>query len=302
MNKPEISQYHKDLAALIKLEPNRAERRRFLAEERNSPQYQAAKKEAILETHRELSPQEQTILWAQKTLEDYNNLPKGNNAERKKVSAFLEKTADHLLQNPQEIDSAASVWKARSGEEQDGFYEAIKQATSTRVKEKWPDIKPETLSELVKVYANNILAKDFGKKLLSSYFRGPENRKERIDAFYTFAQSVIDLFDDQKSFDEAVWITFFGTDILPRTPYMEDKAVIRNWPYLESEETIKRMFITDYATSKLYIFSSNPEKVENKLKEDIEFVKYNERINNIVGRAKQKAVNKYGRKKSNPNV
>lgn len=273
----EISKYHKDLASLIKSEPNRAQRRDFLLEERKTPEYQHAKEKATqrLDTldksqyQRELNPQQQTILWAQKTIEDYNNLPKGNHSERKRAKRFLEKTAGHLFQNPKSIDTIVSAWKART--EKNGFYDLVKQESAQRTKEKWEEIKPEVLSELVRIYANSSFIKDFAERLLSSYFKGPQSRKQRVDAQYVFGYTLLDLINDSNSLTAAIRISTYGTDIMPRDPYLIGLNVLQNWPYSEEEETIKRSIIVDHITSNMHVIASDPEGLRKIVVENHKF-------------------------------
>lgn len=312
MNRPEISQYHIDLASLIKTEPDRLKRRDYLMWERTTPEYQAAKEEAIKETHRELTPQEQTILWAQNTLEEYNNLPKGNYAERKKVNFFLETTIDHLLQNPQEIDSSVSIWKARTGQEQDGFYEKIKQSAAKQIKDqakKNPEsIQPQTISELVKIYANNTLIKDFGEALLSSYFRGPEKRGQRVSAYYEFVFSIVDLLEDRKALEQGLRIALNETDILPiSSPFFIDMALLGSGltRSLKEEGDLKRLLIANRVISDVVVLTQLDRegvlqahqkflnKTENQIKKDVELKKMKAALGDSEARKRGNAMAAY---------
>lgn len=252
-NVEQLSQipYRRELAATLGSEPNHAFRRGLLELVKNDSDYKRAKEEEkrrklalgeirqqsipsvedessqavpvvensllkLSPSENQLTEQAKTVLWANQVLEEYSNLPKVNNAERRKVKALLDKTASHLLESPQEIDSAASTWNSRTGEDQGGFYQTIKQTTSKQVEEKWAEIKPETVSEFLKVYANSVLAKDFTESLLSNYFRGPRNRIQKEEAYYKFMFSVLDLIDEPKALEEAVKIGLFETNILVR--------------------------------------------------------------------------------------
>lgn len=224
---PEISKYHQDLASLLNSEPNRAQRRAFLIEERQSPEYQAAKKEAFERNHKELTPLEQTIVWAERTLGEYNNLPKGNSQERKKVKEFLERSAEYLLQNPQEIDTAVYIWDTYTG----SFYQLIKKESVELIKKNWKDITSEQLADLIKVDTNSPSTQDFTKEMLGSYFKGPNNRRQRIDAYYRLAYSALHLIEDDKAFTQALRIGLHDTDILPKDPNLIEQTLLLSLPY-----------------------------------------------------------------------
>lgn len=218
MPKVELIPYHKDLAGILKSEGNPVFRRNFLSSERLTAEYQNAKEAAkrrnlalkeiarqtltitedgssqgspitdnplidIRPAEGELTPQEQTILWANQVLEEYNSMPRGNSRERRAARNLATQTARYLIENPQDIDSAGSVWKSRETkeEEQDGekqkiqsFYDLVKQEASRDIRENWGSVSPEQLTQLVKTYTHGVLTQDFAHDLLASYFKGTD--------------------------------------------------------------------------------------------------------------------------------
>lgn len=166
--------------------------------------------------------------WAEDVLTEYSSLPKGNNKERKRVEAFLERSADHLLQNPQKISAAAFVW-----ERLDPFYKLIKEKSKNLIREKWGDITAAQLTQLVKTYADadNLPGQDFAKEMLTGYFSGPKTRSKRIRAYYTFVSSLLDLVGDNRMLEEGVKIAHHDTDILPKNPHLMEQALFLSLPY-----------------------------------------------------------------------
>lgn len=155
-NAEQISQipYRKELAETLRSEPNHTFRRGLLELAKNDPEYKSAKNaekrrklalreiSSLTSTHtedesfqaspvignplvdlkpaeRELTPQEQTILWANQILDQYNSLPKQNSRERKIATNLVTQAARRLIQIPTEIDIAGSVWKSRERTSED---------------------------------------------------------------------------------------------------------------------------------------------------------------------------------------
>jgi len=256
MPRVELLPYHKDLAEILKSEGNPEFRKNFLVGERLKPQYKNAKEAAkrrnlalreiskqdsinagdessqalpvvgnplvdLKPAERELTPQEQTVLWANQVFEEHNNLPKRNSAERRVARNLVTQTARSLVQNPADIDIAGSVWKSRetASENQqptDSFYGEVKKESSAAIRKNWETVTPEQLAQLVKVYANSILTQDFGHDLLANYFKGPNSRNQKVDALYNFALGALDLIENQRALEEAVKIGQFETPLLPR--------------------------------------------------------------------------------------
>ncbi|MBI4096581.1 MAG: hypothetical protein HY425_02580 [Candidatus Levybacteria bacterium] len=270
MNKPEILPYHRNLASLLKSEPNRSERIAFLKEERKTPEYQIAKEEARKRNYpdvlqvpqdsissaiaslsaedRELSPQEQTMLWAYKTLDEYSNLPKENHRERVKVHDLVRQTVRHLLKNPQDVDIAGSIWKSRveqGSDPKESFYETIKQESVEQARKHWKEITSSQLAEIVKAYVHSSLASDIGESILTGYFKGPDSRNEWIDAQYAFAFAVLDLIEDQKAFNKAMRISLFDTNILSIDSNLSRRAnVLVSLPYDVDDRTFQKFLVT----------------------------------------------------------
>ena len=305
MNMPEISQYHKDLAAIQNSEPDRAKRVEFLAREKTSASYLQAKEEARRKI--ELLPQQQVMLWANKTLEEYSSLSQTTGPERKKAKNLVREAARILVQDPEKIDVAASIWKSReSTKEQqkpeESFYELVKQETASRIKEKWETVTPEKLAHLIRIYANSVLAHDFTHEMLKSYFKGPQNRKQRIDARYAFASTALDLLEDDKAFNEAIRIGLLNTDIVPiDSVFMEESHLSTSLPWDIDDKTLQRHMIaqnvlirSSFVSSedfgevrqKTMIFAANSEKLKRMMERGIA------RARRKIGNAKVESINK----------
>ena len=150
MNNPELSKYHKTLE-----------------EGGGSP--------------RELTPQEQTIFWANQVLEKHNSLPKRNrnSAERRARKNLASQTATLLLANPQDIDTAGNVWKSYEIEEEKqsedeqktkSFYDLVKQEVSRDIRKQWMTTTTEQFGQLVKVYEGSVFMQD----VLAEYINRPQ--------------------------------------------------------------------------------------------------------------------------------
>ncbi len=194
---------------------------------------------------RELSAQEQTMLWAYKTLDEYNNLPKGNNRERTRVKFFLKEASNFLIQNPQKIETAASIWKSRSDKDRSGLYEAIKIACGQQASEKWNEITSAQLTEIIKVHARSHLITDFTSSLLRGYFRGPEGLKDRVESLYKFVYGLIDVAPDEKALREGLKIARFESDILPKDSSFKIDIDIAETNLVADEILIKAISINN---------------------------------------------------------
>ena len=304
MNRPEIREYHQTLAEILKSEPEKAKRNEFLDFERTTDQYRFAKEQAkrrnhpvvrVPESHilpgvelearqteeivgnplatldiaeRELTLQEQTTLWANQVLEEYNSMPKRNSRERRAVKNLAIQAARRLVQNPQDIDIAGSVWKSREtdGESQDvnvkSFYEEVKEESIKAIKKDWEkdsrEVSPKQLAGFIKVYANSVLTQDFAHDLLAGYFKGATSRRQRIDAYYNLASAAVDLVGDQQSITEAVRIGIFETDIFPRDPHKMEQVLFCNLPY-EDDSVLQKFLIADALVARLVSLTSEQE-------------------------------------------
>lgn len=323
MNRPEILQYHRDLASLLNSEPNRAQRRAFLVEERKTPEYQTAKKEAITAYSREkqlvenvLAPifndlvlKEKAAGCARSIVEEYNGLPKLTVGQIKETKKFIRQAAGELLQNPEDINTAVFVWKRH-----DLFYELVKEESKTLIREKWEHITPEQLAELVRIYANNPQAKDFAKEMLTSYFNRPKSTRQRVHAYYTFVSSVLDLVGEDKAFNEGVRIGLHDTDILPKDPYLIEHSVFISLPYTifqnssngtkdllslprnkDEERVFQKLLIAKYTILKLSTMGSEDLRILRQKEED--FVNSSDKLQIMWEKEQEKAEKKIGRDK-----
>src|SRR3989344_2875278 len=286
MPKIELLPYHKDLAEILKSEGDPVLRKNFLASERLTTQYQNSKEAAkrrnlalreisrqdsinaedessqaspvignplvdLKPAENELTPQEQTILWANLVLNEYNNLPKRNSAEKRVARNLATQTARRLVQDPEDIDIAGRVWKSREKASEDkepaeSFYEEVKKVSSETIRKNWETVTPERLAQIIKTYANNVLTQDFTHDLLKSYFNNPKlSRRQRIIAYYNLALAAVDLAEDKKAITEAVRIGLFETDIFPRYPIKIEQSLFFSLPYNESDRTLQQFLIAD---------------------------------------------------------
>jgi hypothetical protein len=149
----------------------------------------------------ELTAQERTTIdWANQVLEEYNNLPKQTSRERRVVKKLITKTSGELLEDPQNIFIAHQTWRghesSRDGarESEEPFSKLVRGECLAFIKEKWKEVKPEQLAQLVRIYANNNdPTQDYAKEMLRNYFKGPDSRGQRVDACYNFLSTTLDL-------------------------------------------------------------------------------------------------------------
>lgn len=194
--------------------------------------------------------------WAENELAEYRRLPKVNSQERKNIKSFVAQIAGRLLQNPQNIEIAADVWKNTQDQTGLEFYERVKKGSGELIKEKWEDVTSEQLAQLVGIYASNPQSKDFAKELLTSYFEGPENRRQRVGAYYTFVSCLLDLVGDDKAFNEGVRIGLHDTDILARDNDLIEQIILLSLPYNEEERVFQKLLIANVVVVQLSFLSS----------------------------------------------
>ena len=292
-NRPELLKYHKDLVSLLNLEPDRVQRRAFLAEERKTSEYQAAKREAMIRNHPNNVPSDQSestggiialksaeerlvniiftqtfnlpdtdeiTNWAEETLVTFNSLPRQMGQERKIVRNLITQTAKRLLQNPEYIDIVDVVWKTQSNHEDSGnstgsFYELVKTESVELMKKNWGNVTSEQLADFIWIYTNSPSTQDFAKEMLGSYFKGPESRRQRIDAYYTLAYSTLHLIEDDKAFTQAIRIGIYDSDILPKDPNLIEETILLSLPYNE-EIALQKLLIAKSVMAKLSFLSS----------------------------------------------
>ncbi len=167
-----------------------------------------------------------TANWAENVLAEYNSLPKQTIGQKRKAKNLVRETAGKMVQNPQDISAAAFVW-----ERQESFYELVKGESKTLIQEQWEGITSEQLAEFVRAYADSPQTQDFPREMLTSYFNRPKSRRQRVHAYYTFVSCVLDLVGEDKAFNEGVRIGLYGTDILPKDPYLIEQVIFISLPY-----------------------------------------------------------------------
>lgn len=204
---------------------------------------------------RKLSEQEETVLWANKILEEYNALPQQAGKERKRAKNLIAEAAKELLTNPVKIDSAASVWKGHvlpEKEAESSFYELVKKECSFLTRDRWEEVIPDQLAQMVRTYANNAVVRDFAQDILTGYFKGPSSKRQRIDARYTFAFAVLDLIEDQKAFNEAIRISLFSTPIVPKDSlYAAEIYCLNSLPWDVDNRTLQKHLVAQNITGRL---------------------------------------------------
>ncbi len=249
---------------------------------------------------RKLSEQEQTVLWANRILEEYNVLSEQTGKERKKAKNLISQTAKTLFRNTAVIDSAASVWKSHESPEEKetgrSFYELVKRESSVLVKDRWDEVSSDQLAPLVKTFANNPFVKDFAQDLLTAYFKGPSSKRQRIDARYTFAFAVLDLIEDQKAFNEAIRIGLFGSSILPRgSLHLRDIDCLNSLPWDVDDRALQKHLIAQNIIGRLSYLTS--EDFTPLRLEILNYVRNNESFSVALEEEGEKAARKLGEAK-----
>lgn len=203
---------------------NREENAAFVAAERKTPEYQAAKevfvagvtsrREARLQAQKEralLTQEQETIKWAQQIAEEYAELPQ-DKSHRKKRKEFVVRNATGLWQKPEKLEVVLGVWKSQN----EDLYNQTTERLRSEVSMNWHDITSEQLAQFVTEYTRGESSSEVFGELLKSYFQGTKTEDERATAFYTYATGVLDLVDNPIALKEGVKVGVFETDILPR--------------------------------------------------------------------------------------
>lgn len=299
------SAYRNALSDLLRREPNRAARRSLLREERLTPDYQQAweamlagrrlKNRAVqmqgegLFPERPPTAQEEVSRWATETLDEYNRLPITSGKERRKTTDFVINIACNLLANPEKIDTAVSLWKTYAGQP---FYDVVKKASENEARKNWQNLTGEQLAELVKVYAHSELASEFAESILSHYFRGPNNQKQRIDGLYTFVYGIIDLIEDTKALGEGLKIAQFENPILPReSDFYLDFVAARHFA-LDDDKLLQKAINIDTIPFDLNIFTSIDGV--RLIKQTSAFFDTNSRLQKRLERESEKVIRRLG--------
>ena len=227
--------------------------------------------ENILAPLFELSHADKIINWAEDTLATFNSLPKANSQDRKIVRGFMTQVGSKLLQNPEDLEIAARIWKGELDQtnpnnKQGAFYELMKKEVGVIFKENWQKVSSEQLAQLVRTYSHNISIQDFAQELLRGYFRGPQTRRQRVEAYYNFTSLILDLSGDTKTFNEALKICLHDKDIVPKDPYLIEQSIFISLPYGEEERVLQQALASKYIIEKLSATGSDELK-EVRLRE-----------------------------------
>ncbi len=180
------------------------------------------------------------VAWSEFIFNKFSTTPQGNKEEKKRAEKAFEKNLGYLPSHPQDIDTAVSVWKSRSMDEdgqvsEKSVYERAKNVLAQEVKKSWRMITPQQLSEFTRVYAHSQLAPDFGKSLLSSYFSGPMQPQEKAEAYHKYSLAALPLATDPAAIERAVAIGSFNSDILPVTSdFAMDCIALKSYGYVNS--------------------------------------------------------------------
>lgn len=186
------------------------------------------------------------VIWANQVFSEYaecNGLPKQNSKERKHAKNLITKTAGELLKNPQDITIAQKTWRGNelsrddAEKSQEPFSELVRIERLALIKEKWKDVTPEQLAQLVRISSDiNDPSQDDAKEMLRNYFRGPKSRNQRIDAYYNLVSATLDLVGEDEAFYEGMKIALHATDILPKVPSLVEQTAMLSLPTKEEKK------------------------------------------------------------------
>jgi hypothetical protein len=184
MNRRELTPYHSELAGILKSEPDRSQWKEFLKHERTTQQYKSAKEQAALRNSiKPILPEvvgglpiddktEQlvnvlvTTIWAKEALNQYNDLPKANSAQRRKARNLVTQIAKRLLESPQDISIAQKTWSTTQ-ESEKPFSELVRKECQAFIKDEWDDVMPGQLAQFVRISVNgNCPSQDDAKEML----------------------------------------------------------------------------------------------------------------------------------------
>lgn len=216
-----------------------------------------------------LDEQEKVVSWANEAFERYGRLPEGTIGQKIIVKEFVRKTAIELLENVQHINIVDETWRrldaqrADTGEPRVPFSQRVKKDSLTSIGEKWKDVEPEQLAQLVRIYAkDNDPSQEFAKAMLTEYFKGPSDKPER-----SFSRSIarekivsatLDLIGEDEAFREGMKIVLYATDILPRDPGLIEQANMLSLPSKKEEkrDEFKKLLILEHVTKQAIAMSS----------------------------------------------
>ncbi len=250
----------------------------------------------------ELTPQERTTIGlANQVMEEYNNLPKQTGRERRSVRKLIAQTAGKLLGNPQDIFVAYETWRgnesSRDGlqELEEPFSKLVIEECLALIKDKWQDITPEQLAQLVRISSDeNDPSQDFAKKMLKNHFKGPDSKSRRIKAYYNFASTLLELVGDN-ALNEGIKIAFHATDILPRDPYLIEKSILLSLPDDGEEEDFKESLIANHIVNQISFLGSQGTREYHR--ENGKFLMTNEKLKRGWNKKKELLTRKIGHKK-----
>ena len=248
---------------------------------------------------RELSRQEKVILWANQILEQYNSLSRQTSKEKKRAKNLVSEAARQLLQDPERVDIAGSVWKShepvsQGSVKQQSFYELVKEESSHQAKKHWKEITSQKLAQIVKAYSHNNLVSDMAENILTSYFKGPDSRNEWISAHYAFVSAALDLIEDQKAFNQALKIGIFGTSILPVDSDLFRKAnILISLPYDVDDRTLQKFLVAQNVIMRSSYHLASEDLAESSQRAS-KFLETDSRFLELLDSARQKAIEKLG--------
>ncbi len=276
----EAHEYFATYAAMLRSEPDVEVRRAFADEEKESEEFQHArnalrreptpetvdsevdheevstttKEIVVVETGRlpeivvatevvEIDPNikiREDITWANEVLESSSNLPMSEEDAGSGLTKmeYIEGKVTGMWQDPQRTEAALRIWKAHSGSAD--LYDRAKEIVGNDVQARWQDVTPSQLAAFTTINARGgYVAEDFGD-ILKQYFTGPSDMKQRVDAYYKFADAAIDIVDDAEASRKAAQIGVFETDIIPRdSEFLTDIHLASLMGFYDEEMRVK---------------------------------------------------------------
>lgn len=173
--------------------------------------------EVVVDSPEAESKNQETIRWAYSVLDGYRGAIPEKGTKKAKIEAastYVRGALGEILHDPDKIETAFGIWKAKSDES--GFYRSAREKLPREVGRAWESISPGVLKEVVVKYSRNgFVAKEF-ESYLKGYFAGPKEMEGRVEACYRFTEAALDLVDDPEALRTAALIGSFDSAVTMR--------------------------------------------------------------------------------------
>lgn len=303
MDKETAQEYRSSLVSVLKLTPDKADKRllhqaysktssyktareiihppkEVISPEMLTEQYEVAESEASqlevpvigaldilpFKPDLEMSFAQEDILWSHDVFDSYQQHPKSNNKERNAAKRFVNEAAQKILERPDLLESAIPVWKQGEGEFDVQVFHEIKKRIKRGIEEGKTQLSPSDLAQFIKVSVHNPGEVElFADEVLKSYFDQQTSREGKVTSMYDLNLAAYEVLHDQDALEKIVKIIYFDTGIVSREGAIFDALVItKSIDILNKELLIKAMLVEASASSLVQLVPNNEKEWTEK--------------------------------------